>query len=313
MSRSARYFHVAAWIWLLIAGILHQPSPAENSPDQAREGFHAAILVSRHIRPYMEALEGLQAGLDQSPDIISRDVFILDEYDLEHQKLLGQEILAGDPDLIISIGPEATSFAWDLSGQKQIPTVYSVVLNPESLTSAGSPSLNCGISLNIPPSIQLKDISRNLPGIRRLGVLFDPEFNAEYVESIRQLNNSENIHVVPLKVDSSKALPGVLEKGLSQVDALWLVPDETVISRTLVRYIIREAIYRDKPTIGYNRFFYESGAAMAFVLDFENIGLQTARIARTRLVRGSCPAMIPSYEVLINHRALESMKQEQGQ
>ncbi|MFW5730446.1 MAG: ABC transporter substrate-binding protein [Desulfonatronovibrionaceae bacterium] len=306
MSRSARYFHVAAWIWLLIAWILHQPSPAENASDHTREGFHAAILVSRHIRPYMEALEGLSQGLTDT-DELSHEVHILDKYDLEHQELTSSEIAGSRPDLLISIGPEATSLAWDLSAELQVPVIYSMVLNPEDLGRAGPGSRGCGISLNIPPEIQLEKITSVLPGVRRLGVLFDPAINSARIRAIQDQAASHAVQVVPLSVESAGALPGVLEQGLGMVDALWLIPDETVISQALVKYIIREGIYQGIPSIGYNRFFYDSGAAAAFVLDFHEIGQQTAHMAREWLVSGNCIRMIPSFEVLVNTRVLDKM------
>lgn len=39
------------------------------------------------------------------------------------------------------------------------------------------------------------------------------------------------------------------------MDALWLIPDRTVISESIVKYVIKEAFLRKVPVIGYNRFF----------------------------------------------------------
>jgi putative ABC transport system substrate-binding protein len=83
------------------------------------------------------------------------------------------------------------------------------------------------------------------------------------------------VSLIPVAVSSRKDIPAVLKGNFGEVDALWLVPDRTITTESLIRYIIREAIYNKVPVIGYNRFFYESGAVLSFIFDYREIGSQS--------------------------------------
>ncbi len=253
----------------------------------------------------MDALKGLRESMGKEA-AVDQKIFILDQHDLEHPGALRRELSRLDLDILISIGPEATTLAWSISRDRGIPTVYSMVLNPEALTSADTDP-GCGLSLGVPVARQLQDVGNVLDGIRRLGVLYDPALNQTFFNEAADAGRFSGLEIIPLQVFSSRQIPEVLAGNWAKIDALWLIPDQTVISQTLVEYIIKEALFQKKPVVGYNRFFYDSGAAVAFALDFEEIGRQTAELAIEQLSGLPCTKMIPSYQVLVNHRVMRRM------
>jgi putative ABC transport system substrate-binding protein len=115
------------------------------------------------------------------------------------------------------------------------------------------------------------------------------------------------LKIVPLKVLSKKDIPDILKQHWEDIDALWLIPDQTVISESIVQYIIREALSENVPVIGYNRFFYESGAAMAFVFDYEEVGRQTGRLAVSMLSGRACEKETPVFRVWLNLRVIDKL------
>ena len=291
------------WSIILFFAAVFLP-PCQAGADEPEE-FQAAIVVSRHIKPYMDALKGLRESLTDSVRV-EQKVYILEQHDLEHPDRLIKELSGQNPDVIVSIGPEATSLAWSVSANTGVPTVHSMILNPEVL-AGDDHQPGCGISLGIPVANQLQDIRNALPGVNRLGILYDPEINHSFVSQALESSSFNGLQVIPLSVSSSREVPDTLGAGWTRMDALWLIPDQTVISQTLVEYIIKEALFQKKPVIGYNRFFYDSGAAVAFAFNFEQIGRQTAAVAVDRLRGISCEKMVPSYEVLINHRVVQRL------
>lgn len=72
----------------------------------------------------------------------------------------------------------------------------------------------------------------------------------------------------------------------------------------IIQYVIKEALLRDVPVIGYNRSFHEYGAALAFILDYEQIGRQTAEVVIDRLENGVCRDDAPYYETAVNRKVL---------
>jgi putative ABC transport system substrate-binding protein len=115
------------------------------------------------------------------------------------------------------------------------------------------------------------------------------------------------LKIVPLEVSSKKNIPIVLQQHWEGLDALLLIPDRTVISESLVKYIIKQAISEGVAVVGYNRFFYESGAALAFVFDYKEIGEQTARLAFRILAGDVCEREDPIFHTWLNSRVIKTL------
>ena len=238
------------------------------------------VVVSRHIKPYMQAEAGLRAFLEeQGPCEVS--TFILGDSGASDLAELAENLQAGGFKALVSIGPEATDFIWSVSEFRGV-RVFTMVLSPGKVLGQPLESVS-GVTLTIPIDIQLGSIQESIPSISTLGLLFNPRTNHEYFQRAQSASQGSNIEVVPLKVNSRQDVPGVLESSWGAIDGLWLIPDRTVISKSLVEYIIKEALYQKIPVIGYNRFFYQAGAAMAFVFDYGDIGQQTGRVALAKL------------------------------
>ncbi|MBW2217808.1 MAG: hypothetical protein JRF34_11560 [Deltaproteobacteria bacterium] len=171
-------------------------------------------------------------------------------------------------------------------------------LNPEKVL--GPKEGGCGIPLNIPVQTQIEMIGRGLPSVRRLGLLYDPEFNADFFRRAVDAASFLDLTVIPLRVSSKKDIPSALTRGWKDLDALWLIPDRTVISQSIIKFLIKEAFLRKLPVVGYNRFFYESGAALAFVFNYRELGQQCAQKALEILSGEDCHDTPPLFHVWIN-------------
>jgi putative ABC transport system substrate-binding protein len=114
--------------------------------------------------------------------------------------------------------------------------------------------------------------------------------------------------MVPLQASSMKDIPLLLEKALVSVDCIWLIPDKTVISESIAQYIIKQAVIKRIPVIGYNQFFYESGAAMSFVFDYGALGRQAGQLAAQIVARQTpCERQIPVFEAWLNGGVIEKL------
>ena len=78
-----------------------------------------------------------------------------------------------------------------------------------------------------------------------------------------------------------------------------------------MQYIIKEGLYNRMPIIGYNRFFYESGAAMAFVFNYVELGRQCAEEALRVLSGQGCRSGAPVFQVWVNGRVIRRLDLEQ--
>lgn len=263
-----------------------------------------AIVISQPIRPYLIAVEGLR-------EEIARDTGAkIEEFELKKFKgrsrdLLSMDLKKGRFDLFIAIGPSATRFVWATFPSRDVQKLYTMVLNPEGLLVPDQPA--CGITLRIPVKTQIQLISSGLPFVKRLGILYDPLYNTELIEQATSPISDVGVEIIPLVISSRKEIPVVLKNNWKLLDALLLIPDRTVISESIVQYIIKEAILNKVTVIGYNHFFYESGAALAFILDYREIGRQTGRAAMRMLSGEVCKKELPLFHAWVNRRVIQKL------
>ncbi len=78
-----------------------------------------------------------------------------------------------------------------------------------------------------------------------------------------------------------------------------MIPDQTVISESLIRYLVKNSIKQGVGVVGYNRFFLKQGAVASFVINYEQVGVQTARILVEMLAVKSCKSIPPGFELTI--------------
>lgn len=266
----------------------------------AEDRLKAAILISTDIKPYFEAAESIQKVLDKNK--IESEIFSLQKSNILEDldsKLLRKEIA-----IMIAIGPEALELADIRYLKAKIPVIYTMILNPEK--KVRDIKAYCGIPFSVPIRLQLRYIAKALPDIKRLGILYDPQHNEAIFEQASEAAPTYDIRLVKLNVSSSKVTQ-VLNENLSNIDALLLIPDKSVISESVIQYIIKEAVLKKIPVIGYNRFFYESGATVSFIFDYEELGEQTAKLAIAMLHRNICSENTPIFHVWLNPRVMKKL------
>lgn len=293
-----------ALIWSLILVLLCLfpvvPSVAQEKDDHSS----IAVILSRKIKPYLEALEGVEIFFNDN-DLVELDTVHLPDYPEDERKELTGRLLSGRYDLVLTIGPESARYIHNSAvNDAALAVLHTMILNPENIVGQES----CTIPLNIPLSTQLSRIKTYLPEVGRLGLIFDPQLNREFSREASRLAADLDLKIVELKVADRKSIPGVLRKSWPAIDALWFIPDKTVISSSIVRYIIKEALVNRTPVIGYNRFFVQSGAAMSFIFDYKEIGRQSAALSQTVLAGNRCRSQPPRFKVKINEKVVERLK-----
>jgi putative ABC transport system substrate-binding protein len=294
----------AFWVRVLLFALCSVPLGIADLHGADIRAPKVAVLVSRDIRPYIEAVEGMSAVLAESANA-KIEVFSLEKIKGKGRDVLKENLAREEFTLLVAVGPEAVKFAFEEAAPGKTAWLYSMVLNPPRVSEKAG--IACGIGLDIPAQKQLEMIARGLPSVKRLGLLYDPRYNADFFRKASTEAASLNLKSVPLTVSSKKDIPAVLKQNWGNIDALWLIPDQTVISESIVQYIVKEALFRKTPVIGYNRFFYESGAALAFVFDYEELGRQTGEMAASVLAGKPCEKELPVFRVWQNLRVINKL------
>ena len=231
-----------------------------------------AILRSSDIAAYREAIAGLRATGPIGANYTEYDA----QGDLEIGKNLARKLRASNASLVVAVGLKAA-----LAAKVEIvdiPIVYMMILDPlkHQLTADNM----TGTLLEVPVDRQLKIMRTFLPTLHQLGTLYDPAKTSSRVkDAVLQAANSD-FQLTGLPVESEKDVPPQLRTLLSDVEALWLMPDSTVLTNESVRFILESALARRIPVIGFSPEFTRLGALLSISVNYGDVGRETALLAK---------------------------------
>lgn len=253
-----------------------------------------AIVSSSDILPYTTCRDAIQ---EQLADVSLFTATIGD--DIARGREVLDDVKRQEPKVVIAIGPQAAfllSQEQTLAGRR----LFCMVLNPHRLL--GTVGLFPGVSLNIPPDLQIRTIKQAFPDRKRIGVFYSRDLNQETVDSLNREARALGLVLVTMPIGSAQEISGLLSSRETVFDVLLIIPDEKLGSTKVVEYIIKQSLRRNLPVVGYNSWFAKNGAVLSFFIDYKGIGRQTATLAR-RILNGTAletNAIMPPESVKIS-------------
>jgi len=231
-----------------------------------------AILQSSDIAAYREAIAGLKATGPIGAIYTEYDA----QGDLELGKKLARKLRASNASLVVAVGLKAA-----LAAKVEIvdvPIVYMMILDPlkHQLTAANM----TGTLLEVPVDRQLKIMRTFLPTLHQLGTLYDPAKTSSRVKEAIQQAAISDFQFKGFPVESDKDVPQQLRTLLSDVEAIWLIPDSTVLTNESIRFILESALARQIPVIGFSPEFTRLGALLSMSVNYGDVGRETGLLAR---------------------------------
>ncbi|RMH06920.1 MAG: hypothetical protein D6704_06090 [Nitrospirae bacterium] len=239
-----------------------------------------AILQSAEVAAYRQAIDAFQAHL------LSQAGLTVTTYNLqgsiERGRKLGQKLRASDVSVVLAVGTKA-AIAAKLE-LVDIPVIYCMVLYPERYALT-APNMT-GIQLHIPPIRQFALIKKLIPHIQKIGVVFDPDRTAHLIQQAQQGTAAQGLTLIQRSVSSQIEVPSTVRALLAAIDALWLVPDSTVLSEDSFNFLLKATLDAKVPLIGFSPELARSGALLSIYVDYTDVGKQAAELAN-RILRGS--------------------------
>ena len=230
-----------------------------------------AILQSSDIPAYQEAVAGLKATGPIGAIYTEYDA----QGDLELGKKLARKLRTSNASLVVAVGLKAA-----LAAKVEIvdvPIVYMMILDPlkHQLTAANM----TGTLLEVPIDRQLKIMRTFLPTLHRLGTLYDPAKTSSRVKNAVLQAPISDFQLKGLPVDGEKEVPQQLRALLGDVEALWLMPDSTVLTNESLRFILDSALAHQIPVIGFSPEFTRLGALLSLSVNYVEVGRETGLLA----------------------------------
>jgi len=221
---------------------------------------------------------------------------------------IASEVSALRPDVTIAI---TTPMAQAVAKTIKTPFVFSAVTDPVGAGIVKSMDVGedmvTGVSDAWPYEEQLKLIRKIGPGIKRLGVLYNPgEAASQYgIKEIRRFSKEAGFEITEGAVNSTSEVYPVAQNLATSVDALFLSSDNTAIGG--VAGAMRVAVDRKIGLFVGDSGTIAKGGVAAVSVGYSQLGRDTGKLA-ARLLKGERnipPVIAKGVDVYLNKKAAE--------
>ena len=267
-------------------------------------GSHILIVINSNDTPYQEAVTGFKKQLSLNGAIKFTELAIP-----QAQPPSAKQIDSIKPDLVFALGNEATK--WASQQTSSIPIVVTMVLKDDVFRQ--SPNIT-GVSLAYSLNTQFQWLKKFFPQQKSVAVLYNPGENAATLREVTQVSQQNGFKLTSIAVDTPKQLPIALERLASNVELLFAIPDETVMSVNTAKEVLLASFRNKVPLIGLSDNWVKSGAFYALSWDYEDLGGQSGAMAKKILagtpVRSIPPENPRKVAYTINTKIAEHMNME---
>jgi putative ABC transport system substrate-binding protein len=227
---------------------------------------HAEVIIIKdaEIKPYREAIEGFKSTCGCR----------VRELELSDSRLF-EKIRTAQPDAVFAVGTRTFKKAREI---KDVPAIYTMVIPSE----AAEPSADnvSGVSMDIDPEAHLSAIVRLFPGIKKIGIISDPEHTGAFVNEAAAVARKRGITLIVKTISSPRQAPALLNELLNKIDLFWMLPDSTFVNSETVDYLMLFSFQNKIPVFSFSNKYVETGAAAALAINPYEMGAQSGELAR---------------------------------
>lgn len=244
------------------------------------QAYDVLVLQSRRDAGYEEVLKGFHTGNRPS----ERVVVMSDYSEVDVVRIVRED----RPRLILAVGDAALSAARKV---QQTPVIAVMSLGIH--TPASLPSNLSGIGM-FAPSERYIGMFKAMK-VRRVGVIYSTARSGWYLRQARQDAEAAGIELVAREVSAPRETHEQLATLAGKVDALWMLPDSTAVSRETTEAYFHFGQQHSVPVISFASGYLGLGAAAVLEIDRGAVGRQADAMAAAILKgkRGGTPLYYP--------------------
>lgn len=235
------------------------------------------IIQSQQIAAYNEAVKGFKEAC-RGKNIAIKEIYDL-KGDIEEGKKTVLDIKANKPNLILAVGVLAATLVKEQF--PEIPIIFCMVVNHYRFNLQGNNITGISVEASVEDQFI---ILRNLLGeCKNLGVIYDITKTGKIISEAETIAKTIGFNLIKSEVTSEKEVIPVLEDIIKKIEALWIIPDSTVITKNTLESISRIALDHHLPTFCTSEAIVKTGALISISPDYTYTGLQAAQIAQILL------------------------------
>jgi len=251
----------------------------------APDALHAdgiAVIAHADIKPYHTAITAFREQVKLP--IHEYYLGAKHEYSAEVKTTIRQQ----EPTLIFALGKSALNFSRET--YSDIPIIFAFVLHPESPQVQKTES---GITMLIEPEQQLKVLFKIKPATKSIAVVYNPAKSAGIIRQVKYAAKKMGVKLVLKPVDNQACAASAIAVVMPEVDAMWMIPDTTVLTSTTLRQMVRLSITYHVVLIGLADKHVRAGSLFALSFDSQAIGSQAGRMVNRMLKGKKTPKLVP--------------------
>lgn len=246
----------------------------------------------------MEAVKGLAEELERD-GFLERHAAKLErmsaQSDWNLAQAISQDIVRQKFDLIITLSSPALQMM--ANANREIPLVFGMVTDPFGLGVARDendhlPNLT-GVATRPPIEATVRAMRELFPKARRIGIVWNPSDASSEVctREARKAASTQGFELLEATVSNTGEVMDAVKSLLSRgIDLFFTSNDNTVALATVTTAgILRQ---RKIPFFSNSPVHVGMGAFMAIGADYEEVGKETAKVAK-RIIAGENPKTIP--------------------
>ena len=237
------------------------------------QAYEVLVLQSSHNAGYEQVLKGFRSGCSAT----ERVVVLSDYAEVDVIRIVRED----RPLLILAIGDTALKAARRIR-QTPVVAVMSLGINAKAnltgITMFASPEKYCNLFK------QLK--------VHNVGIIHNPDKTGWYLDTAQKAAEKVGIKLIVRKVATPRETLAQLDSLAGKVDALWMLPDTTAVTRETVEAYFRFGQQQAVPVVSFAASYLGMGAAAAVEIDTNEMGRQAGDMANA-LLRGSRIDTIP--------------------
>ncbi len=263
------------------------------SPKNINDREKKVIIIRGHqVSAYNEAIRGFEE------ECKGKNISIKAIYDLKGDAEEGKRIIRGikndklKPDLILTVGVLAAILVKEQFND--IPIIFCMVINYERFNLQGDNIT--GISSEAPVEEQFAIFQKLLGNHKNIGVVYDPTKTGNIISKAMNVSKRLGFDLVGTEVTSEREVASAIKGIIEKINALWIIPDSTVITKDSLDVILKLTQKYHLPTFCTSSAVVKAGALISISPDYTYTGIQAAQIA----------------QILINHPKVTSLGMKQS-
>jgi len=243
------------------------------------QAYDVLVVLSRRNPAYDEVLKGFR--FEQKTSL--RLLVLADYAEIDIVRIVSED----RPRLILTVGDAA------LKAARKVQNTPVVALMAVGIHNRKSAQPNLTGIVMYAPSEQYINMFKALK-IRRIGVLCNPARSGWYLRQARQAAEEAGIELVVREVSAPRETIGKLTALSGRVDALWMLPDSTAVTRETTEAYFHFGQQQGIPVVSFAGNYLGLGAAAVLEIDLVALGRQADAMVTALLKGDSSPLAFPN-------------------